>query len=211
MIGLVTALSAGALGAVGIAETRFRLALLLVGSVLTGWLANPHGLSPMVRPSHKRREGDYRESSFPRFTRVSTGDRFPGCRARSQSRVAFVPLTPGLLLPKPIRRVDCHGLSVAELGSIVCQRPLVSMAGDDDSYSLGYPARVEARAALSRVDHQLGRSVTCLPRCPARTWTWATADRLTVVVRSGPSALIACGPCVARPILVGFFVPEAKQ
>jgi hypothetical protein len=65
MMCLVTALSVGTLGAVGIVETRFRLALLLEGSVLTGWLAIPHGSSPMVRPSRKRGKLDDRESSFP--------------------------------------------------------------------------------------------------------------------------------------------------
>jgi hypothetical protein len=76
MICLVTALSAGTIGAVGIVETRFRLALLLVGSVLTGWLAISHDSSPMVGPSHRWVKPNYRESSFPSFTIVRSGDRF---------------------------------------------------------------------------------------------------------------------------------------
>lgn len=92
MMCLITALSAGTLDAVGVVETRFRLALLLVGSVLTGWLAIPRGSSPMVRPSRKRGKVDGRESSFPSFTPVPTGDRFPRRRARSQCTVAFAPL-----------------------------------------------------------------------------------------------------------------------
>src|ERR1039457_6089087 len=33
----------------------------------------------------------------------------------------------GLLLPKPIRRADCHGLGVPDLRGIVRRRPLVSV------------------------------------------------------------------------------------
>ena len=56
---------------------------------------------------------------------------------------------PSPLLPKAISRTDCHGLNMADLGSIVGQCPLVSVADDDDCYSLGYPARGEPRAALT--------------------------------------------------------------
>lgn len=64
MMGLVTAFSAGALGAVGIVEARFRIALLLLGSVLTGWLAMWHG-SPLVSTySQRRKKANFGESAF---------------------------------------------------------------------------------------------------------------------------------------------------
>jgi len=54
----------------------------------------------------------------------------------------------GLFVPKPSRRADCQRCSVPELGITVRQRPLASVAGDGDCYSVGYSVR---RACFDRL------------------------------------------------------------
>jgi hypothetical protein len=42
-----------------------------------------------------------------------------------------------LLLPKPVGDIRYRGVQSSDLGGGVCQRPLSSVAGPGDSYSLG--------------------------------------------------------------------------
>ena len=80
VVGLVTGLNAGALGAAGVAESRFRLALLIMGSVLTGLLAMPHGSSSVVSSPSRLKKSNYRESSFPSVRFDTLRYRLPGSR-----------------------------------------------------------------------------------------------------------------------------------
>jgi hypothetical protein len=46
----------------------------------------------------------------------------------------------GRLLPKPVIGAACHGPELSDLRGIVRERPLLSVAGDGDRYSLRYSA-----------------------------------------------------------------------
>jgi hypothetical protein len=82
----------------------------------------------------------------------------------------------GLLLPKPVRRAFHYVAHPDRPARTVRQRPLGSPAEAARS-----PSVRPDRSGHGCRDDQLARSVTCLPRCPARTRTWTTADRLTLV------------------------------
>jgi hypothetical protein len=136
--------------------------------------------------------------SSARSARLSVGREYPRGTARSRPIGHAAGTLFGLLLPKPTSQVGCHGLNMAELASVVRQRPPLSVAGDDDSYSLGYSAPVEPRAALSCVDHQLGRSGPRHLGHAGRTLNRACWCKLTVGDRGSLPGFASCGPCVAH-------------
>jgi hypothetical protein len=68
----------------------------------------------------------------------------------------------GLFVPKPTNDADCQGCGVLDLGSVVHQRRLASVADGNDRYSLGYSVRVDSRGALW-LDHLIRSDLRARP------------------------------------------------